>query len=314
MTVPIFPAVIDNSMRKELVKCQKIAHYKFERGLTLETQAPDLIAGGAFAAGCEATRKAYYLKQKNMQDALSEGMDALVEFFGDYVPPPPKKYKTAKTKERMLGALAYYFGKNNLDEQTIKPIVLGDRMGIEMSFAYEIPILHPTSGANLKYVGRYDMLGIDDNGLVWVVDEKTTGDMGEGWINQWSLDSALSGYCWGARKALDEHGMGDLVIAGALINGVAIRALSNEMPYEHRGVFVPRQQWEVDRWYQQMLRDVGGWVQAFQQQNHNQVLDHACALYNNPCMYAPMCKSANPKPLEQNYVIKFWNPLARDES
>lgn len=308
-----FPEVIDNSMRKELVKCQKLAHYKFERGLVLEESKADLIAGGAFAAGCEAVRKAYYLKQKSMQDALSEGMDALVAFFGDYVPPPPKKYKTAKTKERMMGALAYYFGKNNLDEQTIKPILLGDRLGIEMSFAYDIPIEHPDTHKYIKYAGRYDMLGIDGNSHIWVIDEKTTGDMGEGWVNQWPLDSALSGYCWGARKLLEQHGM-DLPIAGAIINGVAIRALSNEMPYEHRSFYVARQQWEVDRWYRQMLKDVMRWKQAYIAQDHDQVLDHACALYNNPCVYAPMCKSANPKLLEQNYVIKFWNPLARDEA
>lgn len=306
-----FPEVIDNSMRKELVKCQKIAHYKFERGLVLDEGRADLVAGGAFAAGCEVTRKAYYLKQMSMQDALAEGMTALADFFGDYVPPPPKKYKTAKTKERMLGALAYYFAKNNLDEQTIKPILLGDRLGVEMSFAYNLPLLHPVTNLPLKYAGRFDMLGIDERGLVWVVDEKTTGDMGDGWVNQWPLDSALSGYCWGARKLLDEAGMPQLEIAGALINGVAIRSLSNEMPYEHRPFFVARQQWEVDRWYRQMLRDVEAWRTAFVQQDHNQVLDHACALYNNPCIYAPMCKSANPKPLEQNYVVKFWNPLEK---
>lgn len=311
MSILQFPEAIDNSMRKELVKCQKLAHYKFEKGLTTGDDNENLIAGGAFAAGCEATRKAYYLKQKSMQDALSEGFDALSDHYGSYVPPPPKKYKTSKTKDRMLGALAFYFAKNNLDEQTIKPIVLGERLGIEMSFAYNLPLLHPDTGFPLKYVGRYDMLGIDDRGQVWVVDEKTTGEMGDAWVNQWMLDSQQTGYCWAARKQLDEAGMGDLVIAGALINGVAIRSLSNEQPYEHRGLFLARQQWEVDRWYRQLLKDVTRWKQAYVAQDHDQVLDHACALYNNPCVYAPLCKSANPAMLEPNYKVMFWNPMAK---
>ena len=41
MTELHFPEAVDNSMRKELAKCQKIAHWKFEDGQTVaaDTQA-----------------------------------------------------------------------------------------------------------------------------------------------------------------------------------------------------------------------------------------------------------------------------------
>lgn len=307
-----FPPAIDNSMRKELVKCQKIAHWKFEKGLNEPGVSPDLHAGGAFAAGCEAVRKAFYLGQKSDADALNAGIEALHKAYGDFVPPAPKKYKTAKTAERMAGALAYYFGERPLSTETLVPILLGKELGVEISFNEEIPIDHPDTRLPLTYCGRFDMLAVDDDKKVWVVDEKTTGDMGEGWLNQWNLDSALTGYCWGARKLLDSHGI-DLPVAGAIINGVAIRALSNALPYETRQVNTYRQPWEVERWYKQMLKDVAAWANAYRMQDHNMVLDHACALYNNPCQYAKLCKSANPEQMESSYEVRFWNPLTREQ-
>lgn len=307
-----FPEAIDNSMRKELVKCQKIAHWKFEKGLTAEGISPDLHAGGAFATGCETTRKAFYLGQKNDVDALQMGIEALYKAYGDFVPPPPKKYKTAKTADRMAGALAYYFGERPLSQSNLVPLMLGEELGVEISFNFEIPIDHPVTRLPLTYCGRFDMLAVNERKEIWVVDEKTTGDMGDGWLNQWNLDSALTGYCWGAKKLLEKHGI-DLPVVGAVINGVAIRALSNAMPYEHRAVPTFRQDWEVERWYRQMLRDVQGWVNAYRMQNHSQVLDHACALYNNPCAYAKLCKARNPEQLEDSYAVRWWDPLTRTE-
>lgn len=308
-----FPEAIDNSMRKELVKCQKIAHWKFEKGLNEGGTSPDLHAGGAFATGCEAVRKAFYLGQKNDADALNVGIEALYAAYGDYVPPVPKKYKTAKTADRMAGALAYYFGERPLSEEKLVPLMLGDELGVEIGFNFEIPIRHPITGNMLTYCGRFDMLGVNEEKEVWVVDEKTTGDMGDGWLNQWNLDSALSGYCWGAGKLLEKHGLTGLTVAGAIINGVAIRALSNALPYETRQVHTFRQPWEVDRWYRQMLRDVESWVEAYETQQHNSVLDHACALYNAPCAYARLCKARNPEQLEGSYDVRWWNPLTRKE-
>lgn len=307
-----FPPAIDNSMRKELVKCQKIASWKFEQGLNSEDLSEDLVAGGAFAKGIEEARRTYYLLKGNETQALEDGIAALYKQYGDFKCPPAKKYKTSKTADRMAGALAYYIGERPLNGAEFEPFMIDGRLSVEISFNHEIPIQHPYLDRWLTYCGRFDMLGKDANGDVWVVDEKTTGQMGDAWMNQWMLDSALTGYCWGARGMLLDAGMGDLNVVGAVINGVAIRALSNDQPYETMKVPVFREDWEIQRWYAQMFRDVSGWVDAFQKQNHNQVLDHACALYNAPCQFARLCKSRNPERLTGTYNVRFWNPLERD--
>jgi hypothetical protein len=179
-----------------------------------------------------------------------------------------------------------------------------------MQFNEELPIPHPTTGLPLRWVGRFDMLAMDEAGKAWVVDEKTTSQMGDKWANQWFLDSQISGYCWGARKLLDSQGLQSIEVAGAYVNGIAIR----KYDYEVQRLPVFREQWEIDRWCVQMLADVEKWKAAYLTQWHNQALDHACAFYNNPCQFTPLCKSRNPERLiDGSFVVRRWNPVTRDD-
>ena len=57
---PLFPHAIDNTMRKQLVKCQKAAHYQFELGLRPLTESRvDLHAGAAYAKGHVSSPQKY---------------------------------------------------------------------------------------------------------------------------------------------------------------------------------------------------------------------------------------------------------------
>jgi hypothetical protein len=304
-----FPHAVDNSMRKVLVKCEKAAHYKFEMGLaTIGESRVDLHAGGAFAKGMEAMRRAYYIDGWEPERALNIGINALHAAYGSYVAPD----KSNKTVARMAGALAFYQANQPMQDDPLVPVVFpeGSR-GIELSFNYEIGISHPVTFKPLTFCGRFDMLAMDKDGRAWVVDDKTTSQMGEKWANQWFMDSQVTGYCWGARKLLDEHGMQDIPIAGAQINGIAIRLRD----YEYQRLPVFREQWEIDRWFAQMKSDVSRWRDAFIDGVHDQALDHACAFYNNPCEFTPLCKSRNPERLiDGSFVVQRWNPLTRSET
>lgn len=308
--IPRFPHAIDNSMRKELVKCQTIAKWKFEQGLQELVSNVHKHAGGAYAKGMEVMRKAFYEQGLSPADALKLGIAALHKAYGGF-PCPPKESKTA---ERMAGALAYYADKCPLDKELLVPIRLKNgKLAIEVSFEYPIGISHPDDGGELTYCGRYDELARDPQDGAWVVDEKTTSQMGANWANQWPLDSQMTTYCWSAQRMLAENGI-DLEVKGAIINGMAIRAMSNALPYEQARFQTYRDQWEIDRWFDQMRRDIEGWKVAYVKQDHNQVLDHTCALYTHPCEYAPLCRSRNPERIvEGSYKVAFWNPLTREE-
>lgn len=302
----IFPSAIDNSMRKELVKCETAAKYRYELGLqSVEAIKVDLHAGGAFAKGMEAMRIAY-ADGLNDYESLQIGIKALYLAYGSFIAPS----KSNKTADRMAGALAFYAQECPLSKEKLKPVVLDDKPAIEVGFNFGIGIEHPVTGAELTYCGRFDMLALDESKDAWVVDEKTTSQMGDKWANQWLLDSQMTGYCWGAQRLLQQHNL-PYEVKGAVINGIAIRLRD----YEHVRLNTYRQDWEIDRWYKQMLREVIRWSSAHLMQDHWQALDHACAFYNNPCEFAPLCKSRNPERLiEGSYVVRRWNPLTREET
>ena len=309
MTAPRFPAVIDNSIRKDLVRCQKLAHWKHEMGYQESAENEHIIAGGAFAAGLEIARKEFYVMNHSEAQAVQAGVQTV------YAYPAYKTFRAPagsnKSQDRVAGAIAYYFQEYPLATDKLKPLRLNDgSLAIECSFQFEIPITHPDIDKPLIYCGRYDMLAEDENGDVWVNDEKTTGSLGPKWAAQWELDAQMSGYCYAANKMLEAQG-DTRRVKGANIRGVSFL----KGGYETVQVPAMRQQWELDRWYDQVLKDFTEWAYAYKNQDHNQILDHGCALYNNPCSHSRLCKSRNPERLiDGNYTIRFWNPLARDES
>lgn len=303
----LFPAAVDNSMRKSLVRCQKMAYWKHERGLDPSAGANvHLSAGRAFAAGLYTARRAYYDDGALAGDALTAGIMVIEDTYDYSGPMPPYCYKT---KDRMQAALAFYLDKWPMATDRIKPLRLNDgRLALEMPISFEIPVNHPVTGKLLQYVANLDMLGIDDQRRVWVVDEKTTGKMGDAWALQWSLDSQLTGYCQAAIIELTRQGMGDLQVAGAIIRGIAI----HKSDFGGMECLELRQPYEIQRWYNQMVRDMQRWADAHAEGNHDMVLDHACALYNSPCEYARLCKAHDPERLiEGNFVVKHYDPLNR---
>lgn len=300
---PIFPHYIDNSMRKDLVKCQKSAHYRYELGLqSKQAKRVDLVAGKAFAAGIEAARKAYF--GEGHYAPAQVGVNALFVSYGSFVPPK----ESNKTAERMAGALLAYLEKYPLESEKLVPFRLPNgKLALEFYFEHPIGIPHPDDGKELHYCGNFDMLAIDENADLWVVDEKTTSSMGDKWANQWPLDSQLTGYVWGAQRLLDQLGLPHKV-KGAIVNGIAIK----KYDYDCGRFSVYREPWEVERWYEQMTKDVRKWIAAYRFDDHDLNLDHSCAYYLNPCEFAPLCLSKNPERLyEGMYVVEFWNPKDR---
>ncbi len=71
---PIFPNLVDSTMRNDYVSCGKKFEYARIYGLASIGGSVHLIAGGAFAKGCEVIRRKYYAEGMNEMDALVEGV------------------------------------------------------------------------------------------------------------------------------------------------------------------------------------------------------------------------------------------------
>lgn len=300
-----FPTVIDNTAREQFFNCPQ----KFFRA-TIQKLAPNYVSehlhfGGAFAAGLEAMRKAFYDSGIIEKDALSLGILAATRYYGDYTPPE----KSNKTYANLVDALIFYVDSRPLATDPIKPHLLSTGLhAIEFTFAEPIPgTVHPVTGDPILYAGRFDMLA-DFQNCVFVEDDKTTSRLGPTWNRQWKLNSQFTGYCWAAQQA-------GLNVAGAIIRGQSI--LSNS--FENVEVITYRPQWMIDRWLYQLRRDVNRMIEMWQDFNRygegsafDYALGSACSAYSG-CDFLRLCTSSQPNDwIQSDYRNHIWNPLAKN--
>jgi len=258
-----------------------------------------LHAGRCFAKGLEMARRAHYEWGKDPEESIGRGLVALTEEWGDFQAPEG----TAKTLERMLGALEFYFDAYPLDTDKATPMVMpSGKRGIEFSFAEPLSFLNPETNEPVIYSGRSDMLANWAEGL-YVEDDKTTTQLGASWSRQWDLRSQFTGYCWAARKAR-------LPVAGVLVRGVSIL----KTKYDTQQAITYRSDWEIERWEAQVLRDLKRIQECWEAGYWDYNLDHACSEYGG-CAFQPICKSPAPEQwLPVYFERRKWDPLERTET
>lgn len=299
MTRPPFPEVIDSSIMADAKSCMQkgnlgtILHFK-PRDLSVH-----LHAGAAYAAGLEAARTAFFAEGKPVAEAEGLGLEALLESYGDFQCPPD----SAKSCERTAGALEFYFSRYPMQEDRAVPITLpGGKRGIEFSFAEPIDVIHPETGNPLIYCGRMDQIVAFDN-MILGEDDKTASQLGASWPRQWDLRSQFTGYVWGAAKQ-------NIKLNGFLVRGVSIL----KTKYDTLEAITYRPEWQIERWYEQLLRDTKRFIQCWQEGYYDYNLDHACTEYGG-CQFRNVCLSKDPTALlEQQFQRRRWDPLTRTET
>lgn len=298
LTRPMFPHAIDSTILSTFRSCpqkflrQYIQHWK------PRAQSVHLVAGGAFAKGIETARMAFFEKGASPEEACALGMGALITAYGDFECPPD----SAKSLERTLGALEFYFEQYPLGQDGMDPIALPDgRKAIEFSFAEPLPFNHPVTGDPVLYTGRADMVA-EFAGGIYPVDEKTTSSLGASWSRQWEMRSQFTGYCWAVRQL-------GIKPAGAIVRGVSIL----KTKYDTQQIITYRADFEMDRWLEQTVRDLQRMQAAWESGWWDYALDGACTEYG-ACPFVQICKSPNPDTwLNTHYEQRVWDPLARAE-
>jgi hypothetical protein len=294
----MFPELIDASLLASFKSCPELCRKSYILHYKSKSPSVHLKAGGAFAKGMEVARECFYVQNCSAEDSVAEGIKALLEFYGDFPCPPD----SAKSPERMAGAFEFYFDNYPLDHENDPVIMASGKRAIEISFAEPLPILHPETGNPLLYCGRLDAI-LNYAGGKFITDEKTTTQLGASWSRQWDLRSQFSGYAWGCRQ------MG-IKVDGVLVRGVSIL----KTKYDTQQAISYRPDWQIDRWYSEMLV----WVEALKKAYETGVwvhnLDHACAEYGG-CQFRESCSSEDETPwLETYFERRKWNPLIREET
>lgn len=332
-TRPMFPNTIDSTMLAAFRSCPQKMLRTYVQHWKPVSESVHLIAGGAFAKGIEAARRAFYegdltipvttygpteafpdvppgerhVDWSHTHDnsaiadaALAEeiGMNCLIAAYGDFECPP----ESAKSIERMAGALQFYFDQYPLGADGTNPIMLANgKRGIEMSFAHPLGINHPVTGMPLLYTGRSDMIAEFAHG-VYIFDEKTTSQLGASWSRQWEMRSQFTGYAWAALQD-------GIKTDGSIIRGVSIL----KTKYDTQQAITNRGAWEIERWHEQVLRDLKRMIECWEAGWWDYNMDTACGEYGG-CSLLSACKSKDAESyLEIYFERKVWNPLARKQ-
>lgn len=318
-SLPPFPSYIDNSARSDWVKCETKWATSFLRSIALAQPSVHLHAGGSFAKGLEEARKAFWERGADIGEAKRIGLQELIKFYGPFVAPPTKQGD--KSLDNVIRAFDSYMKQYPLDTDPIKPFKTeSGKYMIEFTFSLPTEVRRPYCEAcvlpaasddvncrgcgkpldPILYTGRSDMIGILYDSL-WVTDEKTTTQLGESWGNQWKLDSQMTGYICAARK----HGFNAVA---ALIRGVSL--LKTKIGHAEAQVY--RGQWEIDRWWEQLHKNLRAMVRAYCSGDFQLALDkHSCNAYGG-CPFLVFCDSQNPRQWANQYRLRRWDPLAKD--
>lgn len=324
MQQPYFPAVFDSSMLASFKSCPQLFYKTYIQEWKPKGLSVHLHAGKSFARGLEVARKAFYLgeheigrlvtdplspatkvkiwtpkscEKGNSDYSIAVGLQALLFDYGDFICPAD----SAKSAERMAGAFEFYFSNYPLDQEN-GPIELpGDKFAIEFSFAHPLPIAHPVTGDPILYAGRMDAINNYAGGK-FICDEKTTTQLGASWSRQWDLRAQFTGYAWGCQQA-------GIHVDGAIVRGVSIL----KTKYETQQAISYRPEWQIDRWYEEML----DWIADIAICAHNSKwrhnLDHACAEFGG-CAFRQACSSQEEAPwLETYFEKRHWDPIMREE-
>ena len=293
------PTALDSTMISAFKECPRKFYWAHVRGLVPAQPSVHLHFGGAYAAGLEAMRKALFVEGKPADEALAAGVIAATVFWDEFAPTWSWESSTPKTLDAVWHALLEYLEAFPPESDPLPPL---NGNCIELTFALEVEgSRHPETQAPFLYCGRLDMLSQHADGSIWVVDDKTTGQLGERWSQRWRLRGQLTGYCWAAQ----EYGY---EARNVCIRGMAPikSAIRFAVAHTHR---TPRQiaEWLANLQY--TLDQVATcWRQGFWPLN----LATSCEAYNG-CPYANLCEAEDPERwIEPEYVVRRWDPLAND--
>ena len=299
---PMFPHTVDSTIISTFRSCPQKAFLQYVNHWKPILQSVHLVAGGAFAAGIEAARKSYYVEGNSAEIAEGAGLAALILHYGDFECP----VDSAKSVERMCGALEFYFFNYPLGADGANPVTLpGGKRGIEFSFAEPIGVNHPLTGDPILYTGRSDMIA-ERAGGVYIYDEKTTTSLGMQWTKQWEMRSQFSGYEWAARRQ-------GIKTAGSIVRGVSILMAKREGSKQYDTMEVPtyRTEHELARFEDQLVRDVTRMKRMWEEGYWDFSLDSGCTEYGG-CTFVRVCKSNDPSSwLPVYFEQRVWDPLAR---
>lgn len=290
-----FPSVLDSSILLTSA-CPTKFFYKHCYHLAPMQKSIHLHAGGAFAHAVQIVRERFYRDEVDIDRALLDGMREFIKYWGDYDAPVGSYKDFVNT----LAAVFDYFMTYNPATDHIQPFRKSDGTpAVEFTFSLPLPILHPDTGEPLIYAGRCDMVGEmrQQANLLTIVDEKTTYSFTADWSRVFAMRGQFMGYTWAAQQ----YGM---PVNLCVVRGIGIQQKS----IKHLEAIFSYPQWQIDRWYMEMLQKVQYLVTCWKLKEFPMNYGDICGSYGG-CELLDLCTSENPENWFDTFSRFEWNPL-----
>lgn len=323
MPSPELPLYIDSTQRSCFISCPERFRKEFVLGLRPVAVSIDLHAGACFASALEHIRKSVWLSGASLNDALPSAHRNFLVEWGDVVP----LKETPKTRENVWAAIESYFDHYGTHTDPVQPYFAEGHPTFEFTFAIplepayepreaekrgihaanysmEMPSeaqgfpLHP-SGSPFIYCGRFDLLG-SYHTRPCILDDKTTTSIGNAWHRKWNLRGQYIGYVWACQQL-------GLDIDTVITRGVGILKTKTS----HAEAIKQYSSFLVARWLEQLRRDLWALRRAWDEGYFDYRFGDACESYGG-CAFMDLCGSANETSYYEQYIVKRWNPLARN--
>jgi hypothetical protein len=295
-----FPTAIDSTMNASFSACPTKFRNSFGLKKAAHSDSIHLVFGGAYARGLEVMRRAHYEQGRSLIEAKTLGEQAILNFWLTSQMPAEPEGQT-KTLPRCITAFDSYMNHFNPASDFIHPMRLAPNdptCAIEFTFALPIPgIYHPQTGEPLLYSGRFDMLAEAAPGVLYIVDDKTAGQLGKSLSNSMRLKSQFTGYSWACREY------------GYNVNGVIIRATQAlKTKTEHAELIEQRPNFMIDRWLEQLQLNASKMIQSWQLDFWEHSYDEACGSYGG-CEFQDACASVDELAVLEMFKDRDWDPL-----
>ena len=142
------------------------------------------------------------------------------------------------------------------------------------------------------------------DGMKLGMDDKTTSRLGATWPKQWDLRSQFTAYTWGADVGAYKMGL-----QGFLVRGISIL----KRDYDTLQAITYRPRWQLERWHEQVHRDIRRMIRCWEEGYWDYALDSACEEYGG-CQFRNACLMHEPQQLlEQHFQRRRWDPIRREE-
>jgi hypothetical protein len=306
------PQVVDSTIITSGRSCMKKcfnAHMQHLRG---DGEHIALLAGGTFAAGLEAFRWHAFTNFHQPDYAFDFALQAMIIRWGDYVLTDPKD---TRQFDKIAWALREYFKKWPTLSDPIRPHLSGPREDptFEFSFAVELEPskgfpLHPTTYEPFIYAGRFDLMGMYNDILPVIEDDKTTRILGPSWMDQWVMRHQFLGYIWALKQLGYPH-------RHVVVRGIGLKKELELI--ETQPIHVPNHM--LDKFEDSLRSTLHRMVQVVTDARDkggmpDPEFGEACIQYFKPCVYTPLCLSTPQNELRFMRTMnrEKWDPLGTE--